>query len=112
VQASRRIAFAIVGILNRIERVNPEQQPSREGRQPPTRAQERRLRITLDVGRNLVVGVVLIVLVAGIVILYARNDDGPARVLVDIFVALLSAGLGINAGERAGARQASQKLSE
>ena len=94
--------------LNRIEAAG---EPSRDAEEGGTaRGGERRIRLTLDVGRNLVVGIVLVGLLVGIVVLYSSDEDAAARILVDLFIAVLSGGLGLNAGERAGAEAAERAL--
>lgn len=91
-----------VGLLNNIEPIPDEDSTDAIAR--------RRVKVTLDVGRNVVVVLVLIGLIVGIVVLYSSNNDAQARVLVDILIGVLSGTLGVNIGERSGAQNATQGL--
>lgn len=96
-----------MGLLNNIEAA----EQARDASEQSTRGERvRTVTVKLDIGRNVVVAVVLIGLLIGIIVLYAGDNPGPARILVDILVAVLSGALGVNAGERAGAREASRRL--
>lgn len=93
-----------MGYLNNIRAVPVEQR----GDEP--RAVTRRVEYSLDVGRNLLLGFVLLVLVVAALVSYGAGNDGVGRVFVDLVVAVLAGGLGINVGERGGAREAAQQL--
>lgn len=106
-----------MGVLNNIQAV-----PKDDRERPPvadatgeeaaarTRSASRRLVVTLDIGRNVVLVIVIVGLVGAATLLYAREQDDAARVLVDILIAVISGGLGVNFGERSGAQEASREL--
>ena len=48
--------------------------------------------------------------IAAAVVLYARGQNDAGRLFVDILIAVVSGGLGINFGERSGAKEAEEKL--
>ena len=104
-----------MALLNRIQAVDEPGPPESVTDPRPTTPEagkRRSLSVTLDVGRNVVVAVTLVGLLLGIVVLYATGNDLPGRLLIDLFVAVLAGGLGINAGERAAVKEAGRELSQ
>lgn len=98
-----------MAFLNRIE---PVDVPAPQGEvQTPARVEiHRSLRLTIDLGRTAAIVVVAGLVIAAAVVLYAMGDNAAGRLFVDIFVGVVSGGLGLNVGERGGAKEAEDKL--